>query len=384
MNTYRWITGLALAAALLVGCGRKHPSAPEAPAAPVSLATAVARARAAHDLPALAVASFTLDSIEVATDGVRRLGGATPVTPADLFHVGSLAKSLTATEIGALVDRGTLGWSLTLADAFPELAATMDSAYRDVTLAELLQNRSGMPGWNEYEEMLSIPDFPGDAPARRQAFVAWALAQPPAVARGTYRYSTAAFAVAAAIAERRTGRTWDALVSEDVLAPLGATMFVGWPLEAGPGEPSGHVASGAGLEPVDPSAGHIPSVLAPGGDVSMTVGGFARYAQLHLRALCGSPAQLTPATWTALHSPVGDYAMGWSVLEGSGNTVLMHTGDSATFHAFVVLYRAQRHGFVVLANASTPAVDDAILDLLNALAPGLSAGATTSSLARTR
>lgn len=374
----------ALVLTLVVAAGCGHHAGPTTPSPTVTLAQAVEQARLRHGLPAIAAASFTLDSVEVAVSGVRRLGVATPATAADLFHVGSLAKGMTATAIGALVDDGLLSWSLTLAEAFPEFAATMDTAYRAVTLAELLQNRSGAPGFNDLEEFAAVPPFPGDVTAQRHAFVGWLLAQPPAVARGTYLYSTAGFSVAAAIAEARSGQHWDDLLRARVLTALGTNLFIGWPLEAGPDEPCGHMPVGGVLQPVEPSAGHIPGVLAPGGDVSMTVRGYADYARLHLQALCGRPGVLAPATWAALHAPVGDYAMGWSVIEADGNVALTHTGSPATFYAFVVLYRNQRHGFVVIMNADTPEVDGAILDILTAMAPSVSAATTRAAIANTR
>lgn len=370
---------LGLSLLFVTGCVR--PSDPARPPAPGALEAAVERARAKHHLPAIAAASFSLGTVDVAASGVRRLGQGARVTTRDLFHVGSLAKGMTATAIGTLVDRGVMSWSLTLADAFPELASTMHPAYRTVTLAELLQNRAGVPGLNDLEDFMTLPEFAGDGTAQRRAFAGWLLAQAPAVDRGTYLYSTAGFALAAAMAECRSGRSWEALVREEVLAPLGASMFVGWPLEAGPNEPCGHMLDGSTLRAVDPSEGHIPAALAPGGDVSMTVGDFAKYAQLHLRALCGQPGLLADSTWTRLHTPVGDYAMGWSVLEGGGNTVLTHTGNPATFYAVVVLYRNQRHGFVVLVNADTPDRDEAVAEIIQDMAPTLSGARPAAVLA---
>lgn len=377
MNRHIALAALALVTLATTGCGAKNTTAP-APAPRMTLATAVADARRAHGLPALAAASFSLDSIEVAADGVRRLGVPGAVAAGDLFHVGSLAKGMTATAIAKLVEQGTLAWTTTLLDAFPEYAADMNPAYRAVTLAELLQNRSGLPGINDLEEFVSLPEFTGTAAQQRRAFAGWLLAQPPAVARGEYLYSTAGFAMAAAIAEHASGRAWDALLRDAVLDPIGARLFVGWPLEAGADQPCGHMVVGGALQPVDPSAGHVPAVVAPGGDASMTARDYARFAQLHLRALCGRPSLLAPATWQTLHAPVGDYAMGWSVIEAAGNLALTHTGSAETFYAFVVLYRNQRHGFVVLTNATSPEVDGAIADIVTAMAPSLS---TTEALA---
>ncbi|MFN8547425.1 MAG: serine hydrolase domain-containing protein [Candidatus Eisenbacteria bacterium] len=379
MNTVRWTPLVALSIALAAGCS--DDDKPTAPPAPSLLEAAVEQARVAHHLPAIAAASFSLDAIEVAASGVRRLGAPAMVTTDDLFHVGSLAKGMTATAIARLVDQGTLTWTLTLGEAFPDFAATMNPAYRDVTLEELLQNRSGLPGINDLEEFLALPEFAGNTPEQRHAFVGWLLSQPPAVERGTYLYSTGGFAVAAAIAEARSGHEWSSELRAELLNPLGVSMFVGWPLEAGPNEPCGHMIDGGALRAVDPSEGHIPLVVAPGGDVSMTIRDYARYAQLHLRALCGRPSLLSAASWDHLHAPVGDYAMGWSVIEAGGETVLTHTGSPATFYAFVVLYKNHRHGFVVLMNADTPEHDAAIADIIRAMAPTIGSAERSGTLA---
>ena len=379
MKLFRWTPLFALSFTLITGCSESDK--PTVPPQPTLLERAVEQARVRHHLPAVAAASFSLDEIEVAASGVRRLGSSSGVTTDDLFHVGSLAKGMTATAIARLVDAGLLTWSITIGEAFPEFATSMNSAYRDVTLAELLQNRSGLPGVNDLEDFLGLPEFGGSAMEQRHAFVGWLLSQPPAVARGTYLYSTGGFTVAAAIGEARGGQEWSAAIRSDLLDPIGISMFVGWPLEAGPNEPCGHMIDGGALRPVDPSEGHVPLVVAPGGDVSMTVRDYARYAQLHLRALCGRPSLLSSASWERLHAPVGDYAMGWSVIEAGSETVLTHTGSPATFYAFVVLYKNHRHGFVILMNADTPEHDAAIADIITAMAPSIDPSSGAAALA---
>ena len=72
------------------------------------------------------------------------------------------------------------------------------------------------------------------------------------------------------------------------------------------------------------------------------------------------------------------------VIEADGNVALTHTGSPATFYAFVVLYRNQRHGFVVLFNADSPEIDGAIMDILTAMAPSVSGAVTREALALAR
>jgi CubicO group peptidase (beta-lactamase class C family) len=367
MRIERGIGMLALASVMSLGCSKHSPTAPTAP---VTLATAIESARARHNLPAIAAASFTEDSIEVAVCGIRRVGSSAAVTEADLFHIGSNLKAMLATAIGGLVEQGTLSWSLTMADAFPELDATMDPGFRNVTLAQLLQHRGGVPAFTELTDFASLPAFTGDVTAQRLAFARYLLTRPPAGASGAYLYSNAGYAVAAAIAERRAGASWDALVRTRVLDPLGVNLFVGWPLDAGPNQPCGHVMAGHVLTPTAPSAGSVPALIAPAGDASFTVRDYARFAQLHLRALGGRPSLLADSTFRMLQTPSGDYAMGWAVLGAAPSVVLTHDGSAGTFYAFVALNQAKHHGYAFITNAVTPEVDAAFSEILTTLAPG--------------
>ena len=75
--------------------------------------------------------------------GTRTFGGAEAVTTSDLWHLGSCTKSMTATLIALLVERGDLDWDKTLPQLLPEFAKSMNPAYADVTLVDLLAHRAG-------------------------------------------------------------------------------------------------------------------------------------------------------------------------------------------------------------------------------------------------
>src|SRR5437667_11507046 len=78
--------------------------------------------REKHNLPALA-AAVVVDGKIVVTNavGFRKNGGTEKVTVDNKFHLGSVTKSMTATVAAMLVDRGTLSWTTTIGEAFPEL-----------------------------------------------------------------------------------------------------------------------------------------------------------------------------------------------------------------------------------------------------------------------
>ncbi|MBK8233414.1 MAG: beta-lactamase family protein [Candidatus Eisenbacteria bacterium] len=356
-NTPIGATALLLGILTVCGCGDES-NAPTPPPVPM-LERVAEEVRVRHQLPGLAVAAFTEDALDLAVTGTRRQDGADTIEERDLFHIGSQTKAMLATTVAKLVEEGVVEWSLSLAEAFPELATTMTSAYREVTLAQLLQHRSGMPGLDEYEQLLQLPAFPGTEAEQRQAFATWILSQPPASPVGTYVYSNAGYTVAAAIIERRTGQSWLSLLTSRLLDPLAIRAVVGWPLDHGADQPCGHTIDpdhpGSGrLLPIEPSLGRLPAVVAPAGDLSMDIADYGRFAQLHLRALNHHGAILADSTFQRLHQPIGDYAMGWSVLSEGENRVLFHDGSAGTFFAFAALYPHQGRGFVVLITRTRP------------------------------
>lgn len=105
------------------------------------------RLRAKYDLPALAAMLVEGDKIsESAAVGKRAAGHAEAVTLNDKWHLGSITRSMTAVLGARLVEQGLVDWETTISSVFPGLVGTMDPAYEDVRLDELLNHTSGLPG----------------------------------------------------------------------------------------------------------------------------------------------------------------------------------------------------------------------------------------------
>ena len=388
MRSHHHLVALLVLTGVLTGCGSK--SKPTAPGAPIPLATTVETIRARHGLPALAIAVIDRDSIHVTVRGVRKLGTPTPAQTGDLFHLGSLVKPMTATMIARLVEAGSLSWDRTLLQAFPEFGDSMVTAYRNVTLRQLLQHRGGVPAFETLVEFAVLPTFTGTSIDQRLAFVRWLVTRPPAVPPGTYLYSNAGYGVAAAIAEAATGSPGDALTTTQppsgpyawhqlltslILNELGGATTFGWPTDHDAAQPWGHAIVGGSLTPIDPNAGRVPVVVAPAGDLSQSLEAYGRFAQLHLRALLGTPELLSAGTYAVLHTPPagGDYAMGWQRLTFQGRLVYTHEGSAGTFATFVLLDPARGGAYVLATNALSESVESAFVELLTAVIPRSSA-----------
>ena len=104
------------------------------------------KVRRRYDLPDLGAAIVVNDKVVAASAvGVRKYGTNTPVTQDDPFHLGSITKVMTATLIGMMVEDGVLRWNMKMENMFPELARSMQPAYRTVTVLQLLSHTGGFP-----------------------------------------------------------------------------------------------------------------------------------------------------------------------------------------------------------------------------------------------
>jgi len=318
-------------------------SAPTRPAAPEGLGPLLEPIRAKHGLPALGGAIVRGDRlVAIGAVGVRAQGSKAPVTTKDLWHLGSCTKSMTATAIARLVDRGVLSWKSTLAEAFPEPRPKVAAGWEAATLEHLLTHRSGAPSdlrpgglWARLWKREGTPT------EQRRQLVEGVLAKPPLTPPGTkHLYANAGFAIAGAMAEKALGKPWEEIVRAELFEPLGMSRAgFGPPGKAGEmDQPRGHAPSPEGPVPVEPGPGaDNPPAVAPAGTVHAPLEDWAKYASLHLAGARGKSDFLKPETWKTLHTPPpGEtYACGWVVRDRdwAGGRTLWHNGSNTMWYA---------------------------------------------------
>jgi len=324
------------------------------PARPTGLGMSAVSLSETWHLPAVELCVVrAAGTVEAVAAGVRKVGDGDPAQVTDLFHLGSMTKAMTATMIGTLVQKGLLSWDMTMAQAFPAFVGQMTPAYRSVTLEQLLTHTSGLPRYTTDPEWASIPRFTGTPTAQRLAFARMLLTTSPIGPPGVYRYSNAGFAVAAAIAERVTGESWEQLMQHDLFGPLGIHAAYGWPLLSGADELWGHRIKGGVVTPHDPADGYkVPTVLAPAGDVSMSITDYAAFARLHLAGLEGIDGAVgSSALIQRLHQPILEYSCGWHEQVIDGIPTSWHRGTCDTFDTYVLLQPSRDVGIIAFTNA---------------------------------
>jgi CubicO group peptidase (beta-lactamase class C family) len=327
--------------------------------------------RARYGLPAMAAVVLNADRIvALGAAGVRKLGEPDPVTPQSQWHIGSNTKAMTATMIAALVERGKLEWSATPLQVFPEWEGSLRPEYAHITLEDLLRHRAGIPPETDSREWRDLPKFEGSAIGQRREFAHWMVRQEPANRPGTKNlYSNADYAVAAVMAERVAGQSWEDLLREYVFSPLGIQGGFGWPAADDPVQPWGHFERKHGYRPHNPHDGYrVPVCLAPAGDVHLSIGDYARFLQAHLRGLEDRDDVLKSHTIRFLHAPVEGYALGWGIRQVHGVRRSAHSGSAGTFFALAALWPARDLGVAVVTNAGGDRAEEALTGLMRELA----------------
>ena len=286
--------------------------------------------------------------------GIRRSDEPDPVRLDDVWHIGSDAKAMTATLIARLVDRGVLSWDAPLEKMLPDLAGGMRPEYRAVTLVQLLSHRSGLP--HDLTDEAKVNAMFGDTSPtpldhKRLAYIAEALKDPPVAPPGSsFSYSNTGYVIAAAIAERATGDTYEDLMRREVFGPLGMTS-VGFGVTH-QGQPSGHHAGRPLSDPKDSN----PLFFAPAGNIYLSLADWARFCLDQMAGAHGAGALLTPASYRLMQTaPAGsEMGLGWGVLPnlaGQAGPVLEHAGSDGNWYAVVALFPSSSSGVLIVANA---------------------------------
>lgn len=336
------------------------------------------RVRAQIDVPGAAAAVADADRLlAVAACGLRSRQAGARVTFDDRFHVGSLTKAMTATVAAVLVERGKIAWDDTLAQVLDaSIVAQLPETHHAVTLAQLLEHRSGLPDDRAggpsllRMSMIDAADPLWRARATVMAFAQGSLADPGA----DMRYANANYIAAGAMLEAATDQPWEHLMRTLLFEPLRMdSAGFGPPARSfGPGaepdQPLGH-RNGYPVPP-GPFADN-PAVLGPAGTVHCGMADLARFAQAHLKAALGAEGFVTAEMAERLHAdPNADgYALGWGVRRAGGDVErLAHAGSNTMFYAMMIVDVPAERVYVFAFNAVPEDADEATRQVRRVLA----------------
>ncbi|HEX4226027.1 MAG TPA: serine hydrolase [Pseudonocardiaceae bacterium] len=293
------------------------------------------------------------DDLVTAAHGVLNTNTGVTTTTDSLFQIGSITKVWTTTLIMQLVDEGRLDLDAPVVDVLPELRLPDPETAKQLTVRHLLTHTSGIDG------DLFTDAGRGDDCLER--FVALLADVPPLFPLATiWSYSNAGFIVVGRIIEKITGQTWDAVLNERLLRPLGLSHTVTLPEEAVLHRVAvGHVG---GPEPEPVPVWTYPRSHGPVGLINSTVADQLAFARLHLtggltedgtRLLSAeSAAAMTDkhADLPDLRSPFDSWGLGWARINFTGHRLVGHTGGTPGQSAFLYVLPEQDFAVALFAN----------------------------------
>lgn len=336
-------------------------------------------------IPGVGAAVVRVDEQPVVAVSGRRAAGSDSSTQVDdLWHIGSITKSFTATLTARLIAADTplphaprmqLDWDTRLAQLLPEAAGT---PYADITVRQVLGMRAGLPA-NPAPARFSTRDTTTPVREQRREVAVEILRTEPTSEPGTeFLYSNAGYIVLGAAFEETLDESWETLLRDHVLDPLELSSAGFGP----PGsidrvdQPRGHLGtSNDQLRPVPPTpVADNPAFLGPAGTLHMQLNDLIRYAAVHLDGALGGTSFLDSELFRNLHEPLEGhaYASGWIRIppreDGKlAGPVLMHNGSNTMWYAIVMIAPGHRAAAAVTTNAGVhnrAAVDALVGDLL--------------------
>lgn len=295
--------------------------------------------------------------------GLADVENGVPVTPQTVFQSGSVGKMFTATGVMLLAREGKLSLDDSLAKYFQDIPAS----WREITVRQLLQHRSG------------IPDYETDFDLRRdytqEEFISEFARPPLDFAPGTqFSYSNSGYVLLGFIIEKVSGKFYGDYLAERVFGPLGMQGSRVNDIDAiVPHRAQGYLLEAGKLvndEWVSPSL----SVTADG-SLLFPVEDLARWD----RALYGD--ELLPqaalqqmfaaAPFLDGTRSIDGYGYGWRTSQVRGHRFVSHSGVWQGFATFLGRFIDDRLTIAVLTNLGSARTHTLVMSVAGAIDPAL-------------
>jgi len=270
-----------------------------------------------------------------------------PNTPETRFRLGSITKQFTAALILQLVEQGKIKLDGKITDYLPDYRKDTGAK---VTVHQLLNHTSGIPSYT------SLPDFGNDVsrnPYKVDDFVKKYASKDLEFEPGSkFSYNNSGYFLLGAIIEKVTGQTYEQVLKEKILDPLGMRNtgydHHGTILEK---RASGYEKTGEGY------------VNAPYLDMSLPYSAGSLYSTVEDLYLWDQALYtgrvLSAQSKDLMYKPhLDEYAYGWVITNaklGTGTEAIpsiRHGGGINGFNTMIVRYPAQQNLVVLLDNTS--------------------------------
>jgi CubicO group peptidase (beta-lactamase class C family) len=286
--------------------------------------------------------------------GVTNIEHPLPVTAQTYFQVGSTSKTVTASALMMLVERGLLDIEAPVRRYLPEFRLSEERYAEAVTIRQLFTHHAGWDG-DYFRDTGRGDDAIG-------AIVAKLARSPQLVPPGTaFSYCNSAFYVLAHLVETVAAMPFERFVRENIFARLGMHRTTYFPEDTLTGRvAAGHIVTTEGPKVASPW--WVPRAIAGGGGVISTVDDQLRYAASHLPAgsLEGVEPLLGPDTVAFMQSRQAEagsicdgVGVSWMLDTMRGERIVKHGGATNGHLSSFELIPERGYACTVLTNADT-------------------------------
>lgn len=309
--------------------------------------------RIAHKILELGYAVVSSDSIlAINVSGVQNIKTKAKTNLSDRFRLGSNTKTITSYIAALLVKQGKISYSTKFFDLFPELKKQSDSAYRNITLQELLTFRARLISWTYTNTEPEEKEIKGSEEQQRYAFISWVLKQTPDTIRRQIYWSNPSYVAAGLMLEKASGKSYEVLVKE-LGKSLDIDLQFGQPNFKDKNQPWGHDED---LNPEKPSGNYKLNWLFAAGNINVSLPDYSKFIQMQLQGLLGKSDVLSKKEFEMMHYGLPSFSYGWLLFEDEKTHLKysFHRGNPGTFLSQVYVCSQSDRAFIFFTNVQSP------------------------------
>jgi serine-type D-Ala-D-Ala carboxypeptidase/endopeptidase len=290
------------------------------------------------------------------------------------FEIGSVTKTMTAALLAEFIARSEVALNDPIAKLLPPGTSVPSFNGCQITIGEIVTHTSGLPAIPAQYRITDMNN-PYASVTERDLLGALAATQLTRAPGSQWEYSNFAMMVLSYALAKRSGKDYETLLRERLLAPLGMneTYVARRPPQVRLAQ--GHLANTMPTVPWD-----FPADMAGVGGVRATLPDMVRYLEGEVGT---RESAITPALARTQEpiASVGGHTMGmnWEILSSAnianGRTIIMHGGGTGGYSSFVVFDRAAKRAAVLLSDTALTDLGGLATIGLHLLDPALPVGA---------
>jgi serine-type D-Ala-D-Ala carboxypeptidase/endopeptidase len=266
------------------------------------------------------------------------------------FEIGSNSKPMTAALLAEFIARGEVTLDDPIAKLLPAGTSMPSFKGREITVRDIVTHTSGLPSFPWRMTEMKNPYATLTERDLLDALAATKLTRTPG---SQWQYSNFAIMVLSYALAKRSGKDFETLLRERLLAPLGMndTYVAKRPPHVRLAQ--GHLSNGVRTVPWD-----FPVDMAGVGGVRATLPDMVRYLEGQL-GTHESPISPALARTQQEVATVSGHTMGinWEILSiANGGTVVMHGGGTGGYSSFVAFDRTAKRAVVLLSDTALTSV----------------------------